>query len=171
MLEYKQKINEWVNTNIARLKSNLPVDSGHVDDILELNNLSEKELAENDLFIRSDVPKHLKMFTPSSLLKVSLRLLELVNISNLPSNQKLLLVVYLNPDKSDGFTNYHTISDIEQQMCNTPPEFIMSQYYQELSKEKIDIHGLNKKFIMYGYSCFDDEEHTFDKMIIIHKAN
>lgn len=171
MLNYKQKINEWANTNIARLKSNLPVDSGHVDDILELNNLSEKELTENNLFIRSDVPKHLKMFTSSSLLKVSLRLLDLVNVSNLPSNQKLLLVVYLNPDKSDSFLNYHTVNDIEQQMCNTPPEFIITQYYQELSKEKIDINGLNKKFITYGYSCFDDEEHIFDKMIIIHKAN
>lgn len=171
MLNYEQKITEWINSNIEKLKSNMPVNSGHVDDILELHNMSEQELAENKLFIRSDMPKHLKMLTHSSLLKVSLHLLDIINVSDLPDDKKLLLVIYLNPDKSDGFTHYHTVKDIEQQMCDTPPEFIITQYYQELLKEKIDIKELNTKFIAYGYSCFDEEENIFDKMIVIHKAS
>lgn len=171
MLNYEQKITEWVNSNIERLKSSQPINSGHVDDILELHNLSEKELAENKLFVRSDMPKHLKMLTHSSLLKVSLHLLDIINVSDLPDEQKLLLVIYLNPDKSDSFAHYYTVNDIERQMCNTPPEFIITQYYNELSKEQIDIKELNTKFIAYGYSCFDDEENIFDKMIVIHKVS
>ncbi len=171
MLNYEQKITEWINSNIERLKSDMPINSGHVDDILELHNLSEKELEENELFIRSDMPKHLKMFTHSSLLKVSLHILDIINVSDLPDDHKLLLVIYLNPDELDGFTHYHTVNDIEQQMCNTPPEFIITKYYKELSKEKIDIKELSTKFVVYGYSCFDDEENIFDKMIVIHKAN